>query len=162
MKLYEMTDAINEIYELLCSEEDTGIDVQTLEDTLWAVEGAMEYKIENIAKLILSLKADAEGYTKEYKRLHAKSQAVNNRVDWLKNYVLQAMQSAGKEKINTAIGTVARQKSPARLEITGDVPEAYYYLPAPCIDKDKITRELKAGKAVSNAMLTQGYHLRIR
>jgi hypothetical protein len=52
MKLYELTGSFNEIFDMLESEDEVNLDA--LEDTLQALEGAIEQKVTGVAKMIKS------------------------------------------------------------------------------------------------------------
>ena len=71
MNLYEMTQAANELYELLTSGE---IDEQTFADTLEAM--GTEEKLENYCKVIRQLEYDAEMLKAEKERIDKKKKNV--------------------------------------------------------------------------------------
>ena len=54
MKLYELTEQYEEIYSMLYDEE---IDEQMIFDTAEGLEGEIEEKADNYAKMIFSIKA---------------------------------------------------------------------------------------------------------
>lgn len=131
MKLYELTESFTQIFDLLESDDD--LNYEALEDTLQALEGAIEIKAGGIAKMIKALDGYQNTYTSESKRLAEKARTTGNKITWLKSYLLEAMTAVAKDKIMTDIGTVARQKSPPSvnvLDIT-KVPEGYFYSPPP-------------------------------
>ncbi|CCO08247.1 siphovirus Gp157 family protein [Desulforamulus hydrothermalis] len=162
MKLYEMTGAFNEIFAMM--EDGEELNYSTLEDTLQALEGAIEEKVGNIAKMIKSLEVQAEGFDKEAKRLTDKKRTIENKIKWLKEYLLQAMEATAKDKILTDIGTVRRQKSPAGVSVTDpdEIPQNYWFTPEPELDKKLILADLKSGVNIPGVQLRQGYHIRIQ
>lgn len=162
MKLYELTGAFNEIFNML--ESDDELNYQALEDTLQAIEGAIEEKAGGIAKMIKSLEAQAEGFDKEAKRLADKKRTVENKIKWLKDYLLQTMEATVKDKIQTDIGTVRRQKSPAGVSVIDpqQIPQNYWYTPEPELDKKLVLADLKKGVNIPGVELRQGYHIRIQ
>jgi hypothetical protein len=162
LKLYELTGSFNEIFDILESDEELNFDA--LEDTLQSLEGAIEDKVSGIAKMIKSLEADEKGFDEEAKRLAAKVKTVSNKIKWLKNYLLQAMENTGKDKIKTDIGTVSRRKSPASVTIDkpNQIPPEFWYQPEPLLDKRAVIDALKQGTEVPGAELKQGYHIRIQ
>ncbi|RJQ25547.1 MAG: hypothetical protein C4589_11155 [Peptococcaceae bacterium] len=164
MKLYELTGAFNEIFDSL--ESDDELNFQALEDTLQAIEGVIEQKASSIAKIIKSLEKSADAFDSESKRLADKKKSTENKIKWLKDYLLQAMELTAKDKIFTDIGTVARQKSPASVSVLDieKIPKEYWYIPvpAPILDKKLILDTIKRGTEVPGAALHQGYHIRIR
>lgn len=161
MKLYELTGAFNDIFNLLESDDELNLDA--LEDTLQSIEGAIEYKASNIVRMILSLEKSAEAFGSEARRLADKAKATENKIKWLKNYLLQAMEATAKDKIQTDVGTISRRKSPASVFVVmeKDIPGKYWYTPPQVLDKKLLLEDLKAGVNVPGAELRQGYHIRI-
>ena len=162
MKLYELANSFNEIFSLLESED--GLNFDALEDTLQAIEGDIEQKAGGIAKMIISLQKTAEAFGGEASRLADKKRALENKVKWLKDYMMQAMEAISKDKIKTDVGTVYRQKSPAGVSVVDAkaIPDEFWYQPDPQLDKYSVLSALKRGAQVPGAELHQGYHLRIR
>lgn len=164
MKLYELTQDFNELFELIDSED---FDLETLEDTIQGIEGNIEIKVENIARMIRNWEAQAVAMEAEEKRLRESKKALENRVIRMKDYVLESMSVMGKDKITTAIGNVCRQKNPPSVEVFDMrmVPEAFIYVPPvePRVDKKAILDTYKmSGQEVQGTRVVQGYHLRIR
>jgi hypothetical protein len=164
LKLYELTANFNEIFDLLDS--DDTVDTQVLEDTLQSIEAAIEVKFGNVAKIIKTLEAEAAAFASEAKRLADKKTSTENKVKWLKNYLLQTLEQTAKDKIKTDIGTVRRQKNPASVDVIDVtlIPEEYFFTPVPVrqLVKDDLLKDLKAGENVPGAKLKQGYHIRIQ
>jgi len=165
LKLYELTGAFNDIFNLLETEDE--LDYEALEDTLQALEGAIEQKAGGIAKMVKSLEKAADAYSSEAKRLAEKAKATENKVKWLKDYLLQAMTITGKDKIQTDIGIITRRKSPPSVSVfdPDKIPKKYYFTPPPPppqLDKRAVLEDLKAGVKVLGAELYQGYHIRIQ
>lgn len=165
MKLYELTGSFNEIFEALETEEE--LNYQALEDTLQAIEGAIEQKADGIAKVVKSLEKTAEAYSSEAKRLSEKAKSTSNKIDWLKDYLLRAMEATAKQKIPTDIGTVYKWKSPPSVNVLSEdaIPRKYWIIPpppAPQLDKKMIIADLKADVGVPGTEIHQGYHIRIQ
>ena len=162
MKLYELTGAYNDIFGLLETEDE--LNFQALEDTLQAIEGDLEQKAGGIAKMIISLQKTAEAFGGEAIRLADKKRSLENKVKWLKDYMMQAMEAISKDKIQTDVGTICRQKSPAGVSVIDAkaIPDEFWYQPDPQLDKSSVLSALKRGAQVPGAELHQGYHLRIR
>lgn len=160
-----MTGAFNEIFALLQDGED--LNYQALEDTLQALEGAIEEKAGGVAKMIKSLEAASEGFDREAKRLADKKKSTENKITWLKDYLLQALEATAKDKVQTDIGTVRKQKNPASVNVLDASLLPFKYLvisppPPPTVDKKAILNDMKAGVIVPGIELSQGYHIRIQ
>lgn len=164
MRLYELTNDFNRIFELMDNED---FDLDVLEDTLQAVEGNIEVKVENIARMIRNWEAQAGALENEEKRLRETRKAAENRIARVKDFVLQNMELMGKDKIPTSIGNVCRQKNPLSLDVVDlrSVPEEYIVIPPvePRADKKALMEHYKAtGELVPGTRVVQGFHLRIR
>lgn len=165
MKLYELTDEYNALWDAL---NDPEADWDAAESALLAIEGEFSGKIESCAKIVRSMEAEAKGAKEEAERLAARAKALENKSKGLKKYMLSEMMASGREKIRTDIFTIAAQKSPISLIIHPEnekfIPEKYWVeIPATKqLDKTIIKDALLGGEAVPGCELHQGYHLRIR
>ena len=162
--LYELTDEYKTVEELLYDPE---VDEQTVIDTLDGIEGEIENKADNYAKLIRELQADADKLKEEEQRMAARRRSLESRADRLKRNLQANLEFIGKTKFKTALFTfsVVQNGGPQPLTITdnlGEIPGKYLIPQPPVPDKDKI-RELLATKAVEWAHLEpRGKSLRIR
>lgn len=165
MKLYELTGNFNEIFNMLESEDELNYDA--LEDTLQALEGAIEHKVTGVAKMLKSLEKHQEAFKSEAQRLAGKARTTGDKIGWLKNYLLETLQATAKDKIMTDIGTVSRRKSPPSVNVVDiqKIPKSYFFTPpppAPTLDKRGVLEDLKAGAVIPGVELHQGYHIRIQ
>lgn len=119
MNLYELTESMLAVQDLLESDE---YDEETIADTLDAVEGAYEYKMENCCKVIKNLEADIEALKAEAKRLTDKRRTLENNIDRLKAKMFESMKITGKEKIKGSVFTLAIQKNGGKAPVVLDVP----------------------------------------
>lgn len=94
--IYELTGEYLELMDML---EDEEIDEQTIIDTLEALDGEIENKADNYAKIIRSLESDIDGISKENNRLAARKKTYENRIKWLKQNLEMCMRTIRKEKI---------------------------------------------------------------
>lgn len=118
MNLYELTERMQMVQDLLESDE---FDEQTIADTLDAVEGAYEYKMENCCKVIKNLEADIEALKAEAKRLTDKRRTLENNIDRLKARMFESMKITGKEKIKGSVFTLTIQKNGGKAPVVLDV-----------------------------------------
>lgn len=81
--IYELTGEYLELMDML---EDEEVDEQTIIDTLEALDGEIENKADNYAKIIRSLESDIDGISKENDRLTARKKTYENRI---KNLIQQ-------------------------------------------------------------------------
>ena len=164
MTLYELTAD----YEgLLAMAEDPDIDEQAFLDTLEGIEGAIEDKADNYAKVIRSLEADAAACDAEAKRLRAKKQTIENNIKRMKSALQYSMQATGKTKFKTALFSFGIRKNPASVVVDEpyleNIPERFLIQQEPTIDKKAMKDALKAGEDLTGLChLEQTESLQIR
>ena len=162
--LYELT---SDYTELLTLAEDPDIDEQAFLDTLESIEGELEDKADNYAKVIRSLEADAAACDAEAKRLRAKKQTIENNVKRMKGALQYAMQTTGKVKFKTPLFSFGIRKNPASVVIdtanVRDFPDEYIIESEPILDKKALKDALKAGEDLTGLChLEQTESLQIR
>ena len=119
--LYELTGNMLTLQELLLNPPEE-LDEQTLIDTLEAVQGEYDYKLESCAKVVKNLEADIDAYKAEVKRLTDKRKSLELNVDRLKKAMFESMKTTGTTKVKGQLFTVAIQKNGGKLPIIVDVP----------------------------------------
>lgn len=160
-KLYDLTQQYQQIKDLI-DEHET--DSPALIDTLESIDGAIEDKLENIAKLIRTLEAESEAFKKEELRFQTKRKVRENNTKRLKAYAQEALEATGKRKIEGGTFTLALQKNPPSVLISDDklIPAHYLIEQEPTIDKKSILEDLKNEIHVDGAELKRGQSLRIK
>lgn len=163
MKLYELTEAYQNVWNLV-ENEDT--DLALIENALKTVEGEIQTKVGNIAIFIRNLDVEAKLIKEEEDRLKSRRQAIENKRDGIKQYLQFAMEQVGLEKVKTPTHTVAIQANPAALQIIDPdaIPQRFLTLVPEHYEarKKDITDALKAGEEVPGCELSRGRSLRIR
>ena len=164
MTLYELT---NDYINLLALAEDPDTDPEVLADTLEGLDGQLEDKADNYAKVIRQIESDVNGLKAEIERLQARKTAAQNNIDRMKANLEQMMIATDKTKFKTELFSFGIQKNPAKVvmdeQYIENVPEEYLKYKEPEIDRKKIAEDLKAGKDLEGiAHLEQTASLRIR
>ena len=163
-KLYELTEEWEAVAEMLYDGET---DEQVILDALESIEGEIEDKADNYAKLIRSMIADADALKAEEDRLRGRRASLENRARRLKETLQANLEFIGKTKFKTTLFSFSVSKNGGKqpLEITDnldDIPGKFLIPQPPVVDKDKV-RELLAEKEVEWAALKPyGTHLNIR
>lgn len=121
MNLYEVTGNLIAVQNLLETDE---FDEETLADTLEAVEGDYEVKLENYCKVIKNLEADVEALKNETKRLTDKKRSLENNIDRLKKAMFESMKQTNTSKVKGQVFTVAIQKNGGKAPVIVDVSTA--------------------------------------
>jgi hypothetical protein len=139
-----------------------------LEERLQAIESRLPDHIDDLAEIIRALHAYSEECNQEAKRLSARGRSWENKAVWLKGRILSTMLAIGEQKIKTARNTVSVCKNGGLLPL--QLPERVELIPDDYVtsrtiiepDKEKIRKELEAGKELEFARLGErGVHLKI-
>lgn len=162
--LYELTDAYSTVEAMLYDGET---DEQVILDTLQAIDGEIEDKADNYAKLIKNLHSDTDALKAEEERLYQRRKSLENREKLLKSTLQANLEFIGKTKFKTALFTytVAANGGKAPLSITDnleDIPGKFLIPQPPKVDTEAV-RALLETKEVEWARLEpRGTSLRIR
>jgi DNA mismatch repair ATPase MutS len=159
VKLYELTDSYLRLMELA---EDT--DQQVFADTLQSIQEVIEDKAENIAKLVKNLSADIDALKSEEKRLADRRKVLENKVDWLKQYLKEQMEVAGIDKVKRPTLNVSIQNNPPKIKVIneGIIPSQYMIQQDPKLDKKAMLADLKNGVDIPGVELEKTKGVRIR
>ena len=163
MKLYELTSDMMQLQDLLENELE---DEQMLLDTLEGVQWEYEKKLEQYAKVIRNLEADADALKNEAARLTNKRRVIENNIDRLKAHMFESMKATNTSKVKGDILTIAIQKNGGKLPVVVDVETCY--LPQELIkvteapDLDAIRKALDAGECKYAHYAERGESLRIK
>ncbi len=164
MKLYELTEQYEGVVNLLYDGET---DEQTILDTLESIEGEIEDKADNYARIIKNLTAEAEMAKAEADRLDRRRKSLEARADWLKRTLKANMEFIGKTKFKTALFSFSISKNGGKQPMTitenlGEIPNKFLIQQDPLVNKEAV-RELLKDKEVEWAHLEPyGTHLNIR
>lgn len=159
--IYQLANDYEIVLNMLYNEE---IDEQMIFDTLESIEGEIEEKADNYAKIIKELETKQKARKEEAKRLTDGAKVFENRVKALKNNLFNAMKETGKTKFATNLFSfnIAKNGGKQALTIDGNVPEEYTKTIIEN-DTDKIRQALENGENLPFAHLEpRGESLRIK
>lgn len=165
--LYELTD---DYLRLLDMADDPDTDEQAFIDTLEAIEGEIEDKADNYAKLIKELENEADGLDKEAKRLTERRDRIRSKIDRMKRSLENAMIATGKIKFKTELFTFGIQKNAPSVVLDFDekdaraideLPEAFVNVKK-TVNKTAIKEAINAGLEFDFAHLASSESIRIR
>lgn len=158
MTLYEISSSIRAILDC---EEWTDETTAALEQC----ELSLTEKVGSIAEIIRQAEAQAEMCKAEEKRIAAMRKARENKAEWLKSYLLAALEQSERESITIGTRTVRLRKNPPAVCVDDEsaIPAKYYTIipETKQLDKARLAADLKAGE-VPGAHLTQGVRLEIK
>lgn len=163
--LYELTGELLQLQELM---EDPDIDPQAIADTIEAVNGEFEIKLENYCKIIKNLSGDIDAIDAEIERLSKMKKTRKNNIDRLKQHMFDAMKATGQTNIKGELFTVAIQKNGGKIPVIMDTDNTSV-IPDDLVrikeepDLDKIREVLESGVKLEFAHLGErGESLRIK
>lgn len=164
MTLYELTDQFRELLDMM---EDPDVDIDAVLDTADAVEMDFNDKADGYAKVIFTLKAEAEVIDAEIKRLSARKTAKENLAKQMTVRLQNSMETTGKVKFKTPEFSYNIQNNPASVVMDEPdvfkLPEEFLKYKDPEIDKKAVKAALERGDDLTGiAHLEQGRSLRIR
>lgn len=130
-----------------------------------AVESEFEAKIHACCCAMRNINSRAVGIQAEIERLSALEDAEMRRLDWLKEYIKEALERSGAKKIKTPLFTVWTQKN-ARPTIelaTADTPiPSEFKKVREEFDKNAAYEAWKRGELMPPGVkVTEGSHLRV-
>lgn len=158
MNLYELAGNYLEVLDMITDGDDRYL------DTLEALDGAIEHKADNYARVMKTLEMGIEGLKGEEKRLATRRKYMENSVKRMKDSLQNTMIAMDKRKIKSELFTFSIAKNPHRMELLDDtlIPKDYFVPQPDSLDRKKLTDDLKNGLSIDGAKLVQGESLRIR
>ena len=158
--LYELT---GQYAELLSAIESGDIPEEAISDTLEALGGELDEKIDSVACIIKQLDSEAIAIKAEKAKLADRQSVKEHQRDRLKDYIRQAMQLAGKKKVETSRNCVSVGKAQPKAVITNldalksrnDIWKPYDYRETN-VDKTSLKTLLQAGEQIPGASLQDG------
>lgn len=116
--LYELQQDYLTLLDMM---DDENIDPQAITDTMEAVEGDLEMKAENYAKIMKNISGDIEKLKAEEKRIANRRKSLENNVDVMKQKLFETMKTTGKEKFKTPLFSFSIAKNGGKLPVIIDV-----------------------------------------
>jgi hypothetical protein len=153
--LYELTD---EFLHLLNSDE---LDTAEVEEHVIDIKT----KLDGYAKVRAELKADAEKFKAEEKRLAERRKTIENNIQRLESAMTGTLEVLEIPKVDTGTFSIRLQDNPPSLvESEGAEPPPEYLVPQPDkIDRAGIKEAIKAGQKIEGfEVASTGKSLRIK
>ncbi|MDD3230820.1 MAG: siphovirus Gp157 family protein [Oscillospiraceae bacterium] len=159
--LYELT---GQYIDLLDAIESGEIPEEAISDTLEALGGELDEKIDSCACIVKQLDSEATAIKAEKAMLAGRQSVKEHQRDRLKDYIRQAMGLAGKKKVETSRNCVSVKKAQPKAVITDldalrsckSVWKPYDYSKETNVDKTKLKALLQNDKNVTGAELQDG------
>ena len=116
--LYEITSNYLILQQML---EDPDMDPQVIHDTMESVEGELEDKADNYARIIRNMEGTIIAIKAEQERLSNKKNLLESAIKRLKENLQEAMYKTGKLKFKTDLFSFGIQKNGGKAPVILDV-----------------------------------------
>lgn len=114
MNIYGLTADLLALKEML---EDENADAMCIFDTMEAVQGEYEHKLEGYCCVIKEMTAEIDFLKAEAKRLADKASVITNNITRMKKVMFDSMKATDNTKIKTPLFTVSIQKNGGKTPI---------------------------------------------
>lgn len=152
MKLYEITDQLNELLSL------DDIPEEQIKDTLDLIKEDFDEKAEKVAAFIKEIESDSDALKSEIDRLAGRKKSIDNKISHLKDYLRYNMIATGTTKIKGSLFTVTLGKPVDVLEVTVSsdlLPDSVCRV-VRSADNALIKQLLKNGEKIKGCVLAEG------
>lgn len=147
MTIYEIT---NDYLQLMQMMEDPELDPKTLADTMEGIEGELEDKADNYARVMKNMEADLNGIKAEIERLSTRKKTIENNIKRMKEALQFSMETTGKTKFKTELFSFGiRKNAPAVVmdePYIENVPERFLKYSDPTINRSAIKEAIQNGE----------------
>lgn len=143
--LYELTDDVLELQEMLVNDPEN----EAIQDTLEALTSELEIKSEAYCRVIRNMEGNLEGFKMEIDRLSRKKKNLENSISRLKQALFNAMRVTGTDRIKGDLFTIAIRNNAPQLPKDLDVnqvPIDYLIEREYDIDKRRLLAAIKNGE----------------
>jgi hypothetical protein len=164
LTLYQLTSDLVAAQNALA---DSDLDQETINDTLEGLQGEVVQKMEGCIAISRNLESLAAQIKAAEEKMAARRKTLENRAEWLKEYVKGAMEAAGISKIECPYFRATIKQNPPSVVIDAmqEIPPGflrYPEAPPPSADKRAILEAWKAGIEVPGTHLEQGRRLEVK
>lgn len=115
--LYELTA---ELAELMALSNEPDVDPVTLLDTMEAVSGDYDTKMEGYAKVIADIDNQIESIKNEEKRLAARRKIKENNIARMKQVMFDSLKATGKKSAGGNLFTISIQANGGKIPVVVD------------------------------------------
>jgi hypothetical protein len=164
LSLYQLSANYLQALDFL-TDPEMDLPIEAVNGTLEALGGELEDKAINVAKFLRNMEAMAEAIKNAEADMAKRRKALENRVQWLKEYLKSSMEHTGIIKIECPYFKLSIQNNPPAVNIFDEdaIPlEFKEQIISWKINKPAIKDSIKSGEAVPGVILTNGTRLVIK
>lgn len=157
MNLYEIKQSIQEAIDK-CIDMETGEIINP--ELLDSLNEQLNIKRENIALYIKNLVADSKAIDEEIKNLTQRKKSINNKIDWLKQYLANDLQG---NKFETAKVVVSFRKSKSvDIQPNANIPDEFLIMQEPKVDKTGLKKAIQSGEVIAGVSIVEKSNISIK
>lgn len=132
--------------------EDDSVDEESFLSALAAVREERDIKIANIGLLVKNLQADIDVRKEVISRLQASNRSTDNHINWLKDYVLEHIDT----NVKTPLISVRKQKGQLKAVVgeEAQLPSEFYKEPE--LKRQELKKALQDGQEFHDVSLERG------
>ncbi len=162
--LYQLAADYKEAAERL---SESGLDEQTITDTLEGLSGDLEWKAIHLAKIIRNIEAETAAIREAVDDMVKRANTEEAKANRLRKYLKDCLQQADLRKVSCPFFVISVKATPAAVVIDDEkmIPGNWMVwppLPPPRPNKRLIAEAIKAGEKVPGAHLETGTRLEIK
>lgn len=157
MNLYEIK---KELEEAILNSVDIETGEITNPELLDRLNMALNEKRENIALYIKNLTCDSKAIDEEIKNLTARKRSINNKIDWLKQYLADDLQGS---KFETSKVVVSFRKSKSvDIQPNAEIPNEFLIQQEPKPDKASLKKAIQSGAVINGVSIVEKQNISIK
>lgn len=158
--LYEIDQAIADTIEIYTDQETGELSEEAFE-ALEALGELRDTKVENVALYYKDMLATAEAIKKEADQLTARRKVYENKAEGLKRYL--EMATNGQKFETSRVDIRYRRSEAVDIIDSAKIPEEYLTVKVTETPNKKLIKDaIKAGQAVTGAVLTERQNIQIK
>lgn len=164
LSLYQLSANYLQALDFL-TDPETDLPAEAVNDTLEALGGELEDKAINVAKFLRNMETTAEAIRQAEADMAKRRKTLENRVQWLRNYIKHNMELCGVSDIECPYFKLSVKTNPVAVNILdiNAVPERFKQQTVSWkIDKTAIRDAIKAGTEVPGTELVAGSRLAVK
>lgn len=164
LSLYQLSANYLQALDFL-TDPETDLPAEAVNDTLEALGGELEDKAINVAKFLRNMETTAEAIRQAEADMAKRRKTLENRVQWLRNYIKHNMELCGVSDIECPYFKLSVKTNPVAVNILDEnaVPERFkQQIVSWKIDKTAIRDAIKAGTEVPGTELVAGSRLAVK
>ena len=163
LKLYEIQQGMIDTLDIFLESEGSDLDKENYGEIMLFLRDELKNKSSSLLKYIQDLQAQNISAKEEADRLQKLSKIRANKIEKLKNYLVNTLQVLEVKKIETDLGSYGIRRS-SRVEVDmSNLPEEFIRITEERkADKEKIKEYIKANGELQGARIVDSYSLQIR